>query len=693
MCVTPTPGVQQVTVISIEVQEYRNGVLIGSIVRDIQVQVLPCPGNNVPQLTGYDQLPINSFNTDTSICPNELLNVNIDAFDLDTNNLTLSWNSGISDPSAIMTFINNGTDSASANFQWTPSLSDTSTSPYCFTLTVADDACPIFSTFTFSYCITVGGNPTTLAPFPIVCENGASLALSGGSPIGGVYSGVGVASGLFNPTVAGVGTHTIEYNYISNTGCIGNSFQDIEVIEEPWAGIDGSTTLCTGDGPVDLFSFLDGGPQLGGVWKDPSGNVMNSSIIDPLSDLPGSYTYTVYNPPCIEDISTVVVSFNLFPFSAQVTNVSCPGSADGIIDILVNTGVAPFQYSIDGGQNFQFNNVFDQLESGEYIIVVLDGNNCSASQYITVAAPSAQIAVIANGSDAACSGTSSGDVWIESIVGGLPYDTGFAYTWYSTDDNSIVGYGGMLSGIPYGGYYVIAQDSIGCTGSSSVTVTESTGFTLDIQKTEPICVGGQEGSIYVGVTGGGVPPYTYDWSASTNNPADTFSTLYNLIAGSYSLTITDSYDCDTTILVTLLEPSLALSVQAEAIQSISCFEDSTGIARALVVGGQSPYSYAWSGGHALDTAWGLWSSDHDVIVTDARGCSESSSITITSNTAIESELSSTPTTCYGYSDGSAEVISTTGGVTPYQYIWSNGQSSSGISNLSFGQYTLQQQTQ
>ena len=72
-----------------------------------------------------------------------------------------------------------------------------------------------------------------------------------------------------------------------------------------------------------------------------------------------------------------------------------------------------------------------------------------------------------------------------------------------------------------------------------------------------------------------------------------------MIAGSYSLTITDSYDCDTTILITLLEPSLALSVQAEAIQSISCFEDSTGIARALVVGGQSPYSYAWSGGHAL----------------------------------------------------------------------------------------------
>ena len=87
-------------------------------------------------------------------------------------------------------------------------------------------------------------------------------------------------------------------------------------------------------------------------------------------------------------------SFNLFPFSAQVTNVSCPGSADGIIDIQVNSGVAPFQYSIDGGQNFQFNNVFDQLESGEYIIVVLDGNNCSVSQYITVAALQVDNAII-----------------------------------------------------------------------------------------------------------------------------------------------------------------------------------------------------------------------------------------------------------------------------------------------------------
>ena len=493
------------------------------------------------------------------------------------------------------------------------------------------------------------------------------------------------STGQFGPTIiVGGGNYTVTVT--DANGCQASDDIIVTAHALPALSINPPSATICGGVPVTLTA--SGADSY--VWSPSTGlNTTVGSVVITSSSSTISYTVegtSQYGCVSQEDI-LINVSAAFTPISSA-TGVSCFGESDGIISILTNSGVAPFQYSIDGGQNFQFNNVFDQLSSGTYDLVVTDGNGCLVEEVLTVAAPSAQIAVIANGSDAACSGTSSGDVWIESIVGGLPYDTGFAYTWYSTDDNSIVGYGSMLSGIPYGGYYVIAQDSVGCTGSSSVTVTESTGFTLDIQKTEPICVGGQEGSIYVGVTGGGVPPYTYDWSASTSNPADTFSTLYNLIAGSYSLTITDSYDCDTTILVTLLEPSLALSVQAEAIQSISCFEDSTGIARAVVVGGQSPYSYAWSGGHALDTAWGLWSSDHDVVVTDARGCSESSSVTITSNTAIESELSSTPTTCYGYSDGSAEVILTTGGETPYQYMWSNGQSSSGISNLSFGQYTL-----
>ena len=73
-----------------------------------------------------------------------------------------------------------------------------------------------------------------------------------------------------------------------------------------------------------------------------------------------------------------------------------------------------------------------------------------------------------------------------------------------------------------------------------------------------------------------------------NNPADTFQTLYNLIAGTYDLTITDKYGCDTTLSISINEPSLVLDVQMESIQPISCYADSTGIARAIVTGGESP---------------------------------------------------------------------------------------------------------
>ena len=126
------------------------------------------------------------------------------------------------------------------------------------------------------------------------------------------------------------------------------------------------------------------------------------------------------------------------------------GVPDGIINIVVNSGVGPFQYSIDGGVNFQFNNVFDQLSAGTYDVVVSDGNNCMVTQTVDIGEPSPQIEVIAGGSDVACNNTSTGDVWVESIIGGLPSVTGFTYTWYSTDNNQVIGYGSTLPGVPYG---------------------------------------------------------------------------------------------------------------------------------------------------------------------------------------------------------------------------------------------------
>ena len=492
-------------------------------------------------------------------------------------------------------------------------------------------------------------------------------------------------TGQFGPTIiAGGGNYTVTVT--DANGC--QSSDDIVVTAHPnpVISIDPPTATVCGGVPVVLTAS---GADIY-TWSPFVGlDVDTGSVV--VTNPQSSISYTVTGTSdygCISQEDVLINVGSAFIPIITPTNISCYGATDGIITTAINAGTAPFQYSIDGGQNFQFNNVFDQLSAGTYDVIVTDGNGCLIQEDVTINPPSPQIEVVAGGSDVACNNTSTGDVWVESIVGGLPSVTGFTYTWYSTDNNQVIGYGSTLPGVPYGGYYVVAQDSIGCVGSSSTTITESTGFTLDVITTEPICVGGQEGSAYVTVTGGGVPPYSFDWSTSTNNPADTFQTLYNLIAGTYDLTITDKYGCDTTLSISINEPSLVLDVQMESIQPISCYADSTGIARAIVTGGESPYVYSWSSGHVLDTAWNLWSGTHDLVVTDIRGCTQTASVTITENTEMISDLTSTAVSCYGYSDGSAQVNTLSGGIPTYQYMWSNGHTSNTITNLSYGEYIV-----
>ena len=490
-------------------------------------------------------------------------------------------------------------------------------------------------------------------------------------------------TGQFGPTIIVSGGNYSDTITDAN-GCESTDDIVVNANPNPIITIDPPSATVCGGVPVELIA--SGADTY--EWSPATG--LNSNTGSTVSTNPlSSIDYTVTGTSqfgCIGQEDILINISAAFDAITNSNNISCAGSTDGVIDIVVNAGTAPFQYSIDGGINYQFSNVFDQLSSGTYDVIVTDGNGCISENIIYISPPSPQIEVIASGSDVVCSSTASGDVWISSITGGLPALSGFSYTWYSTSNNQIVGYGDTLSGIPYGGYFVVAEDSLGCSGNSSTTITESTGFSVNLVTTEPICTGDQEGSIFANVSGGGIPPYSYLWS--TSNPADTFETLYNLIAGTYDVTITDKYGCDTTLSVNLDEPPQPLSIQMESVQPISCYSDSTGIARVEVIGGEAPYSYLWSSGHVLDTAWNLWADTHTVVVTDARGCSQTSSVIITENSEIISSLSSVDISCYGYNDGSISIFSTSGGVTPYQYIWSTNDSSTAISNLSYGNYSL-----
>ena len=136
----------EVTVLAVLVKEWRNGILIGSVERDIQVTVYTC-ANNLPYLSGINGTPVRTMN----VCVNDPISFWVTSSDLDAANDTrITWDYGI--PGAILN--TSGGHRDSAFFEWTPTLADLN-SINCFTAAVSDNACPYFGSNVYSYCINV----------------------------------------------------------------------------------------------------------------------------------------------------------------------------------------------------------------------------------------------------------------------------------------------------------------------------------------------------------------------------------------------------------------------------------------------------------------------------------------------------------------------------------------------------------
>jgi hypothetical protein len=180
-----------------------------------------------------------------------------------------------------------------------------------------------------------------------------------------------------------------------------------------------------------------------------------------------------------------------------------------------------------------------------------------------------------------------------------------------------------VSGLPAGNYTVIVTDAHGCTATASITISNTAGPSASIPvHTNVLCNGGNSGSATVSVTGG-APPYTYVWSPSGGNSA----TANNLAAGNYTVTVTDANGCTTTVVVTITQPP-AIALTPSSVQS-TCGQ-SNGSASVTVSGGTPSYSYSWNTTPVQTTqnASGLPSGNYTVTVTDANGCTATTSVTV-----------------------------------------------------------------
>ena len=524
------------------------------------------------------------------------------------------------------------------------------------------------TTYTASYLVTgcpsVSGTGTvTVNPLqPITGNLTACLGLN--SQLANVVapgtwssSNIGVATISSNGLVAGVsaGTSTITYN--ASNGC--STTAQFTVYPQPILTANPSNVLCFGgSGSVVLNATGANAPYTYG--GSPTQNLS-----------PGTYTYTATSTNgCVSAPVSITITqpqVGLILSNTQV-NVLCFGNNTGSIDLTVTGGTGPYTYAWSNNTTAQDPS---NLIAGVYTVTVTDANGCTATATVTITQPASALVATTTQVMIACFGGSTGSVNMTPTGGTAPYT--YVWTGGSTAQSAI--------GVPAGTYTVVVTDANGCTTTISATITQPQApLSLATTQVNVLCFGNSTGSIDLSPSGG-TPGYTYAWS---NN--STIQDPLNLIAGTYTVVVTDANGCIDTTSVIITQPQSGLSLSSTQV-NVLCFGNNTGAINLTVAGGTAPYTYAWSNNTTAQDPSNLIAGVYTVTVTDANGCTATLSITITQPaTAVSISTTVQNILCL---NGTGSINSSpAGGVSPYTYSWSNQATTQNITNLQAGNYTV-----
>ena len=379
----------------------------------------------------------------------------------------------------------------------------------------------------------------------------------------------------------------------------------------------------------------------------------------------GNYILTITDSIGGTAIDSIIITEPAALVAATVVdaNISCNGYSDGGATASATGGTASYTYT---WSNTATTAGITGVIAGTYSITITDANGCTDSTTVTITEPLALVASTVL--DANDTGASSGAATGTATGGSTPY----TYSWSNAATTA------SITGVSAGTYSTTITDASGCTDSASVIISSGPSANISAQ-TNVSCNGGLDGGATASVVGG-TSPFTYAWS----NTATTAS-ISGVAAGTYSVTITDQNGITDSASVKITEPSAVVS-SASVTQPISCNGGSDGIVTALGTGGTGSYTYIWSNGQTLANATGLSISTYpyEVTITDANGCSDSSSVTVTEPTLLSTTIVLDSNDIV---NGGGATASATGGSTPYTYSWSNAATTASITGVSAGTYS------
>ena len=412
-------------------------------------------------------------------------------------------------------------------------------------------------------------------------------------------------------------------------------------------------------GEIDISVFGGVGPY-DLQWSNGG---VSTTIIDLVSD---TYSITIIDDnDCSLDTSFYVNQNDEISVNATISDVLCFGDSSGSISITsITGGESPYNYQLSNGANLS---PFI-LSEGFYSLDVYDNNNCSKSFQYLINQPDL-LSYNINPSDINCHGFGDGSISLDINGGTQPYN--ILWDNNSTSQN--------LSNLDEGTYSVLVTDFNGCTVSASALINEPDDILVSYTIEDLVCANSSSGSI-VTQASGGTGSLNYLWSNGEIN-----QNLININAGNYTLSVSDDLNCTEILQFEVLQPDEYFI--NHNITNVSCFGGNDGQIELDIVGNTPPYSFLWNTGATNSNIENLFSGIYTLTVTDSNNCIETFDVEVIQPDEINLDFIVMDASCFENNDGEITTI-VSGGSLPYQFLWSNGEVTKDLFNLSEGNYNL-----
>lgn len=382
----------------------------------------------------------------------------------------------------------------------------------------------------------------------------------------------------------------------------------------------------------------------------------------------GTYTVKITDAEGTEHVERIVVQppYPLILNPVEKKDASCGSANDGFAKISVKVGRGePYKVTWSNGLKDTWE--AQNLAPGTYTVIVSDMFNCDVSISFDIKSAAEGINVSSTSQDPNCNAPNSGNILLNVTGGVAPY----TYLWSNGANTK------NLTNVPAGDYQVLVKDTKGCSFQAAYKLTAPISFEIDSKITQPSCQGSGNGSIEI-LPKSGKAPFTYLWSNGL-----TASKANGLVAGSYSVKVTDALGCSVEQQISL-ENQSSLSISILENTPVSCSGEEDGIVSVQITGAKGSNKLTWSDGvEGLKERKNLKAGTYTITASDESGCTTSLAILVEETSKITARIETAlDVDCAEGKATGVAWVSIQGGKEPYTIKWNTNPTNSSEINFS-----------